>query len=100
VELQRLGHEGHHVRLRDRLAIAYRQRVISVRPADQRFVNKQVTRHLANGSKDPRIQDAATLKLLRNHPLTWERKGTGILCFRGYHTPPKKKSVSCGRMSV
>ena len=67
--LERRGHRRDHIRLRDRLPFAYRQRPVLVRLRLEPNGNEDVTRHLAHDRQHSRVRHAARRDLLRYHPL-------------------------------
>ena len=71
---QRLGHLRDHERLRDRLAVADRQRRVFVRARRERFVDEQVTRHVADLIEHLRVDDALLAQAL-DEPLARARGG-------------------------
>jgi hypothetical protein len=62
-----LAHEGHGVRLRDRLLTLDRQRAVVVRPLPQMRRHKLLTRHAPHRLQHPTIRNAATNELLGDH---------------------------------
>src|SRR5438552_762643 len=66
-ELQRLAHEGHHVRLRDRLARADRQRRVLVRMRLQSRLDEQVAGDAAHRLEDAPVGDTPCRELRRDH---------------------------------
>ena len=56
-DLEQLGHRGHDERLRNRLPVAYRQRLVLVGEPYQLLGNEPVPRHLAHGPQHILIAD-------------------------------------------
>src|SRR6478672_6485811 len=62
-ELELLGHESHHIRLRDGLAAVDGERDVLISVVDEGRVDKQLARHKLDGAQYPRIADAAAPEL-------------------------------------
>ena len=70
LRIDRLGHEGHDVRLRNRLLFANRHRAVAIGIAANLNRHEEMTRNLPHGFQDPGIPDIPGLKLPLDHLLT------------------------------
>ena len=74
LELERVGHQGDDVRLRDRLIGIDRQRGVVVGELNEVRRHEFVARHAAHGAHDGRVPYAASRDLPLDHalaPLSW-----------------------------
>src|SRR5437899_1372073 len=66
-QLERLAHQRHHVRLRDRLPLADGQRRVLVGALGQPGLDEEMARHLPHGREHRRVAEAPRLELLGDH---------------------------------
>jgi hypothetical protein len=93
-EGERLAHQGHHVRLRDGLALADRERRVLVGVRQQLGRHEAVPRHAAHGIEDARVAHAACFELPRHHVLALALEGHVLQLSRYDHEPTSGRSAS------
>ena len=67
--IEQFGHGGHDVGLRDRLAVADRERSVVMRARHVRSGNEAISRDIAHRRQHPRIAYPARFDLLADHPV-------------------------------